>query len=81
MVTSIVDFDAVLARHGLDRDGFCARLNLGLPTFRSWVRGDRKPSIQVCQRAEQVLGIGKHELRPDLWTPPPRQRRRALAAA
>lgn len=75
--TPAIDIDAVLARHRLTREEFCERLNLGISTIRSWVRADRKPSLAVCQLAEERLRIPKHELRPDVWTPPSRSRRAA----
>lgn len=85
MVTSpVFDIDAVLSRHGLSREAFCDQLGLGMPTLRAWVRGDRKPSVLVCQLAEERLAIPKHELRPDIWpkpksTPPRRSGARAMA--
>jgi transcriptional regulator with XRE-family HTH domain len=76
----VLDVDAILSRYGLSREDFCDRLGLGMPTIRSWMRGDRKPSVPVCQLAEERLGIPKHELRPDLWQPPPpRTRAKAMA--
>ena len=81
MVTSpVLDVDEILSRYQLSRDQFCERLGLGMPTLRSWVRGDRKPSTAVCQMAEELLGIPKHEFRPDLWPPPKSRRCKAMAA-
>jgi transcriptional regulator with XRE-family HTH domain len=75
-----IAIDAVLARYGLSREAFCDGLGLGMATVRSWHRGDRKPSLFVCQLAEERLGIPKHELRPDIWPPPPPERRTKASA-
>jgi transcriptional regulator with XRE-family HTH domain len=77
MATSATfDIDRILRRHGISREAFCQGTGLGIATVRSWARGDRKPSVPVCQLAEERLGIPKHELRPDIW-PPPRRRHAA----
>jgi transcriptional regulator with XRE-family HTH domain len=61
--------ETLLTRHGITKEELCQRLGIGEPTWRSWLRGDRRPSPEACLRAE-IYGIGKHELRPDLWPPP-----------
>jgi ribosome-binding protein aMBF1 (putative translation factor) len=81
----ILDPDAIMARYGVSRDDLLTKLGIGWATVRSWRRGDRKPSLAVCQLAEKRLGIPKHELRPDVWPPPTKaakaaRRREAIAA-
>jgi DNA-binding transcriptional regulator YdaS (Cro superfamily) len=66
--------DAVLARHGrkpadLIAAGFSQRM------VNYWRRGDRPISVGSAQLIEQHLGIPKHELRPDVWPPPPNFRK------
>jgi hypothetical protein len=84
MATTIPDYAAILTRHGLTKEDLCLKLDIGVTTWYSWLRGARKPSPELCLRAEQQ-GIGKHELRPDLWPPSPAPvarpaRRKAMAA-
>jgi transcriptional regulator with XRE-family HTH domain len=80
MSEGTLDIDAVLKRYRLTREEFAERLALSMQTIRSWSRGDRRPSLQVCMLAEEKLGIRKHELRPDIWPKQSRTRRLKVAA-
>jgi transcriptional regulator with XRE-family HTH domain len=76
-----LNVDAMLGRHKLTREDFCEQMSLSMNTIRAWQRGDRRPSLEVCQLACERLNISKHELRPDVWPPPTSRSKRSLAAA
>lgn len=42
-------------------------------TARLWRHGQRKPSPEKAKELAKLLEVGKHEIRPDLWDPPPEQ--------
>ena len=60
----------VCARHGITEADLALVVGVGLKTLYYWKRGDRRPSTEHCQKAKDMLGIQKWELRPDIWEPP-----------
>jgi hypothetical protein len=69
-----LDIERVLKRHGIDAKAFCAGAKIGMQTYRTYKRGDRVPSVATVIRVESALNIPRHELRPDVWPPPPKVR-------
>ena len=67
---SAIDLSDVLLRYGLTGEAFAQGAGVSMVTFRAYRRGYRVMSPEVAIRAEQKLGIPRHELRPDLWPPP-----------
>ena len=61
--------DAILKRHRLTEDEFCARSGLRIGTIRAWRGLRRAANVETCLMLEEKLGIPRHELRPDLFTP------------
>jgi transcriptional regulator with XRE-family HTH domain len=61
--------DAMLARYGLDRQKLSDSLGITREAVRKWAIGTTQPSIDNAMRAEALLNLPRHELRPDVWSP------------
>lgn len=76
------DLAAILEPRGLKESDLAQVLSVSERTVLFWRTGERKPSIHHAREAERLLGIPRHELRPDLWQPPakPRAKQRQFRA-
>jgi DNA-binding transcriptional regulator YdaS (Cro superfamily) len=75
-----IDLDAILARHKLTAADVRG-LGFSVRAVDYWRTGGRKVSIQSALLIEQKLAIPRHELRPDIWPPPPTRSRRGCSMA
>jgi DNA-binding transcriptional regulator YdaS (Cro superfamily) len=69
-----IDLNAVLARHGLAPADLYA-LGFSVRSVGHWRNGARRISVRGALLIADKLGIALHELRPDVWAPPPRPAR------
>lgn len=80
-----IDLGRILEPRGLKESDLAEVLGVSERTVLFWRSGERKPSPEHAMKAERLLNIPKHELRPDLWEPPPprsvRPKRQREAAA
>lgn len=67
-----IDLRRILEARGLTEGDLVHVLGVSERTVLFWRTGERKPSIEHAMTAEKRLKIPRHELRPDLWAPPPR---------
>jgi DNA-binding transcriptional regulator YdaS (Cro superfamily) len=61
-------FQRLLEEKGLTQSALAARLGVNKSTVALWVLR-RIPAERVTE-IERETGIPRHELRPDLWSPP-----------
>lgn len=76
-----VPIDEVLKRYAVEPAVFCAQVGIGMHSYRHYRRGSRIPGIDTAIAAETKCGIPRHELRPDIWPPPPVETKRKRKAA
>jgi transcriptional regulator with XRE-family HTH domain len=67
-----LDLDRILKARGLKESDLCQVLGVSGRTVLFWRTGERRPSAERALKAERLLNIPRHELRPDLWSPPRR---------
>lgn len=70
-----IDLPAILEPRGLKESDLVQVLGVSDRTVLFWRMNERKVSVENARRAEELLGIPKHLLRPDLWDPPPTSKR------
>ena len=66
--------DSVLSRTGLSDAKLADHLMVSAETVRLWRNGRRRMSPAHARRIEQDFGIGRHELRPDIYDAPTAER-------
>lgn len=62
----------ILEAHGLKRSDLVQVLGISERTVFFWRTGERRPTPEHAIKAERLLNIPRHELRPDIWPPPKR---------
>lgn len=72
-----------LTERGLTDGDFAAQVGVSDELVRLWRHGRRAISAKRAVIISKITGIPRHELRPDLWEPPakPRRKRTPLAVA
>lgn len=68
----------ILRRHGVDETQVIEALGVSAETMRLWKKRERRISIRNAITLEEMFGIPRHELRPDIY-PPPHQASEAAA--
>ncbi|HTB46279.1 MAG TPA: hypothetical protein VK741_21840 [Acetobacteraceae bacterium] len=75
----MADFDSILAAHRVTPNDVRISLGITAQAVSKW-RCGYPMSIKSALEIERKFGIPKHELRPDIWDPPPVKGRRRTAA-
>jgi DNA-binding transcriptional regulator YdaS (Cro superfamily) len=61
----------MLDERGISIQEMIAKTGYSASTVSSWNYNMRQPSVKAALKIEKVIGIPRHDLRPDIWQPPP----------
>ena len=64
-------FDIVLKKMGSRQADLARVLNVSPQAVCQWVKGRRPIPVRLALRVETLCGVSRHELRPDVFGPPP----------